>query len=276
MQEVREATNRLMREVIPQFAIKIEKQLEQQQTDNSYGSSTGSSSNDRFTTPTTAKIGELLETVLSEMHRYGINIRYLGLVRSNLSTTAIATRESTNPPLSPSAMLTSSRDQALLSSSPSSSHQDLLSGLLLTEVVSRSIKNLVRKRMRELRTYQESDYIKLLVSSLNAIFGGTAEEREDYWRYALIPYIETHYEHTLIEPIEKAKKQQDILKTDSNNNNNSNNSNSNSNNNISVTYLLHVNTYVFAGCTNGTVFIFNSLVSNISSSYPMIWLPLPH
>lgn len=195
---MREATNRLLQVVIPQFAKKLQSQFQ--------------NSNSIANANTRTTMTDLLDRVLSDMHRHGINMRYLGLIRSHLSPTTTTT----------TIMTTNSID---------------LSSLLFTEIVCRSVKNLIRQQMRELRAHQELDYIKLLVSRLNSIISLTTTTTTttlatttttttslhdenippgEYWMKTIIPYIERHYERAFIEPMEKQPK----IVNDNNSNNN--------------------------------------------------------
>jgi hypothetical protein len=102
-----------------------------------------------------------IEHLMAEMHRNGINFRYLGLLRTKITCTE-------------------------------------LRSFLLTEIVARVLKNLVRKEMRKLQTSEENAYIRILVDHMNDVFGASSSGPE-FWKYDFSLLIERRYPSSLTE-----------------------------------------------------------------------------
>lgn len=90
-----------------------------------------------------------LARIVTEAHRKGINLRCFGEIRSHVSEDVLHLKE-----------------------------------LIMTEIVTRVIKNIMRAHMRKLETPQESRYKKLLLTYFNLMFGSTTKSTE-FWRLYL-------------------------------------------------------------------------------------------
>eukprot|EP01113_Clastostelium_recurvatum_P028334 TRINITY_DN3429_c0_g1_i2.p1 TRINITY_DN3429_c0_g1~~TRINITY_DN3429_c0_g1_i2.p1 ORF type:complete len:2680 (+),score=686.41 TRINITY_DN3429_c0_g1_i2:120-8159(+) len=139
--EAREATEYLLRTVIPGFAKWLEGKYPQLDLQ--------------------AQLTELL-------HRWGINARYLGLVRSRVTATP-------------------------------------LRNALLLEMVARVIKNLLRqelrRKMRELRTLEEESFIKVVLSFLNVVLGHHPTRSAKFWEQGLKVNLQKRFREGL-SPVE--------------------------------------------------------------------------
>ncbi len=100
-----------------------------------------------------------IENLIAEMHRAGVNFRYLGLLRTQIKSNE-------------------------------------LRSFLLTEIVARVVKNFVRREMRKLKSSEELDYIRALVDTLNDIFGSSSGSAE-FWKFDLSLLIERKYPKAL-------------------------------------------------------------------------------
>jgi len=85
---------------------------------------------------------EYFDRLTEVLHRSGINVRYLGMVRSCI----LNRRESNNA--------------------------STISRYLLTEITARTAKNILRARMRALKSPDDSQYRKLILAFFNLLFSG--------------------------------------------------------------------------------------------------------
>jgi len=90
-----------------------------------------------------------LARIVTEAHRKGINLRCFGEIRRQVSDDVLHLKE-----------------------------------LIMTEIMTRVIKNIMRAHMRKLETPQESRYKKLLLTYFNLMFGSTTKSTE-FWRLYL-------------------------------------------------------------------------------------------
>lgn len=104
--------------------------------------------------------------MIIQLHRHGINIRYLGLIRSHLTSNSIRK-------------------------------------LLLTEIISRVIKNNIKSKMREIKSSYPENYKKIVVDFLNNILT-TDENFIHFWKKLFLPSIFTYFrkESLTLEEIE--------------------------------------------------------------------------
>ena len=147
-----------------------------------------------------------IERIINESHRKGINLRYFGEVRHLIPSTAghtspsdpspsetASTPSSSSPPRNPSAVHRSARPHRRSTSqdedmTPTNQAQgslglDLLRSVLMTIIVGRVLKNLIRSHMRTIHTSDERPYRKLLLTYLNLLFGRTPKAVEFWSRH---------------------------------------------------------------------------------------------
>eukprot|EP01114_Cavostelium_apophysatum_P017894 TRINITY_DN5408_c0_g1_i1.p1 TRINITY_DN5408_c0_g1~~TRINITY_DN5408_c0_g1_i1.p1 ORF type:complete len:1291 (+),score=352.75 TRINITY_DN5408_c0_g1_i1:103-3975(+) len=103
----------------------------------------------------------MLEQLIVEMHRHGMNIRQLGLLRSKIAS-------------------------------------EELRSYVLTEIIARVVKNELRNQMRNLRSTKETKYLQIFASYLNALYG-SSEQSFKFWRDELLPAIQSRYLSSLTE-----------------------------------------------------------------------------
>jgi tetratricopeptide (TPR) repeat protein len=142
--EIIDATNRLLNQIIPDFAERIESYLavEILHSDNEMEST--------------------LEEILIQMHRQGINFKYLGYIRDHL-------------------------------------RNEILRSLFLTEAFARTIKNDIRYKMRQLKgreAMEEYSYINVVLDELNLIFGSNMDSQR-YWECELLPSVATRFQNCI-------------------------------------------------------------------------------
>lgn len=142
-----------------------------------------------------------IERIVNESHRKGVNLRYFGEVRHLVPSTTTASTASesasqltapvsSSPPRSASTVPRSARphrrstsqdeDMAPTNQAQGSLGLDLLRSALLTIIVGRVLKNLIRSHMRTIHTSDERPYRKLLLTYLNLLFGRTPKAAE-FW-----------------------------------------------------------------------------------------------
>lgn len=195
------ATDVLVEELVPQFAQWLDKQYNRAFPDYVHRSSSsfgefllpGSSSiaspsgDDTIGSPESAEDG--LETsgsffsvmdsdrlpglgdmddwaspIIQELHRMGINVRYLGLARSRCT-------------------------------------HEVAKMVLLSEMVCRVVKNLLRERLRErmraLRTMAEEPYKEVILELFNLLLGDPTVAAERWWTYDIKTEISKRFKHAL-------------------------------------------------------------------------------
>eukprot|EP00007_Cunea_sp_BSH-02190019_P003726 CAMPEP_0174236740 /NCGR_PEP_ID=MMETSP0417-20130205/5774_1 /TAXON_ID=242541 /ORGANISM="Mayorella sp, Strain BSH-02190019" /LENGTH=1527 /DNA_ID=CAMNT_0015315423 /DNA_START=44 /DNA_END=4627 /DNA_ORIENTATION=- len=140
--EVREATDHLLNVVIPKFTSELKFSMLEAQSNNLLGSL----------------------NLAEQLHRSGINMRYIGLVYS--------------------IFLKRFQDQAQLA------------GLLLVEACARVVKKLLndqlRVKMKELKLPSEVPYRRLTVEFLNLVFRNT-EDSVHFWQTVITPELNRSY-----------------------------------------------------------------------------------
>lgn len=138
--EIRQATTRLEQEVVPEYASKIDEHYLASSITYSYSTS-------------------IIENLLSDMHRHGINFRYLGMLRSKISC-------------------------------------EELRSYILTEIVARTTKTIIRREMRALQSSDQESYVQLLVDYLNKVYGRSGETT-DFWHHYLLKEMLKRYVHCM-------------------------------------------------------------------------------
>jgi hypothetical protein len=129
--------------------------------------------------------------IAQESHRRGINLRHLGLVRRLLldgapsaSAPASATRESSLPTPELAEKPKLLRQASTLSSAPDASRAEA-AGLLLVEIVSRTLKNILRSWLRDAveatKATGEFVYREIVVGFLN-LASGAAPRADSFWQ----------------------------------------------------------------------------------------------
>eukprot|EP01102_Stenamoeba_stenopodia_P002205 TRINITY_DN1198_c0_g1_i1.p1 TRINITY_DN1198_c0_g1~~TRINITY_DN1198_c0_g1_i1.p1 ORF type:complete len:1050 (+),score=251.40 TRINITY_DN1198_c0_g1_i1:69-3218(+) len=101
--------------------------------------------------------------LIEELHRAGINIRHLGRVRACIPTEKTRLRE-----------------------------------IILEELICRSLKNDLRRRMRDLNSSNDMDYNNLVASFFNFVFCGL-KETDTYWNIDLRSSLKCRFESCLSE-----------------------------------------------------------------------------
>eukprot|EP01087_Luapelamoeba_hula_P000097 TRINITY_DN10051_c0_g1_i1.p1 TRINITY_DN10051_c0_g1~~TRINITY_DN10051_c0_g1_i1.p1 ORF type:complete len:564 (+),score=53.42 TRINITY_DN10051_c0_g1_i1:3-1694(+) len=148
--EVRHATLRLFHEVIPSFAKQLFESSDLPNTQTFLLNMKHQFANVRALYHHLGKHG-----LTQQMHCYGINMRYLGLVRHHI---------------------------------PKNS---LLSTLMLTEMAARVCKNLIRallrEKMKETRVPSAEPYKEVILATFN-IFSGASKAAADFWNSVEPPY----------------------------------------------------------------------------------------
>lgn len=155
-----------------------------------------------------------IERIINESHRKGINLRYFGDVRhlipstsghtSESTSTSHATPTSSSPPRAvvprsarPHRRSTSQdEDMTPTNQAQGSLGLDLLRSALLTIIVGRVLKNLIRSHMRTIPTSDERPYRKLLLTYLNLLFGRTPKANE-FWSRHVKAAIDKSFPSTL-------------------------------------------------------------------------------
>lgn len=120
-QEIKEATKVLLTKTIPQFSYWLENESKFQALD-----------------PKNPNSIPNLEDLISNIHRSGINIRYIGEIRRSIT-------------------------------------KENLKEYLLTEIIARNLKNEIHSEMRKIQSFQDLPYIKIIVDALNYFFGQNKE-----------------------------------------------------------------------------------------------------
>lgn len=162
-----------------------------------------------------------LERIVNESHRKGINLRYFGEVRQLIPSTSsqhsnaqslpnsastvsdgseTTTQSATNrvPKSSRPHRRSTSQDEDLTTTNTAqgSLGLDLLRSALLTIIVGRALKNLIRSHLRTIHTPDERPYRKLLLTYLNLLFGRTTKATE-FWCRPIKPAIEKAFPSSL-------------------------------------------------------------------------------